>query len=118
MTDSAAIMIPMTYDQACEMFRFARRAFRFDRFSASSWPEAKRPGRRPSSSDLGEVKACLPKKLRESAPKIMKSLSHVTLCAGPRLVGASTVAYWQSARALAVQAPKPLATMLRMTEPP
>jgi hypothetical protein len=24
--------------------------------------------------------------------------------------------YWQSARALAVQAPKPLATMLRMTE--
>jgi hypothetical protein len=31
--------------------------------------------------DRGEVEACLPKKLRESAPKIVKSLSRVTSCA-------------------------------------
>ena len=34
-----------------------------------------------------------------------------------KLTGAVS-GYWQSARALAVHCPKPLATMLRMTDPP
>jgi hypothetical protein len=82
MTDSAPIMIPTTYDPACETFRFAWRNERF--VLAVFWlrPGSKRNGPvgRPSSSDRGEVEACVPKKLRESAPKIMKSLSRVTLC--------------------------------------
>jgi hypothetical protein len=47
MTDSAPIMIPMTYGMPCETFRFAWRneGFVFTRFSASSRPEAKWPGR-------------------------------------------------------------------------
>jgi hypothetical protein len=46
MRDSVPLMIPMTYDMACETFHFAWRneRFVFARFSASSRPEAKRPG--------------------------------------------------------------------------
>ena len=45
----------------------------------------------------------------ESAPNRLKGLDF-------GLESHAAPAYWQSARALAVHCPKPLATMLRMTE--
>jgi hypothetical protein len=118
MTDSAPVTIPTTYGPACETFRFAWRNERFvlTVFRLRPGPKRNGPAGRPPSSDLGEVEACLPKKLRESAPKIMKSLSRVTLCAWAASTRVSPAGYWQSARALAVHCPKPLAIMLRMTE--
>ena len=77
MAASAPIRISTTYAMPCEAFRFAWRNedFVLAVFSASSRPDTKQPGPLPSSSDRGEVEACLLKKLRESAPKIMKSLN-------------------------------------------
>jgi hypothetical protein len=82
MTDSVPIMIPTTYDPARETFCFASRNERFvlAAFRLRPGPKRNGPVGRASSSDPGEVEACLLKKLRESARKILKSLSRVTLC--------------------------------------
>jgi hypothetical protein len=83
--DSAPIMIPTTYDQGCETFRFAKHSFRFRGLWAWSTPETKRPVGKPflslGASDPGELEVG-PKKLRKRAAKALESFVRVNLCAG------------------------------------
>src|ERR1700734_4184732 len=87
MPDSASIMIPMTYDQTCETFRFAWRNERFVLavFRPRRGPERNGAVGRPSSS-IGASERVAAKKLRKSAAKALESLAPVNSCAGARPV--------------------------------
>jgi len=89
MSDSALIMIPMTYEHRCETNCFAWRngPSVFAGFSVSSL--ARNETTQPPSTGggvanaQGDLKLCR-QKLRKAALKPLKQLVHVNLCARPR----------------------------------